>query len=166
MRYLSIFIFVLALAVSTFAQQGQPAEKFTAVSTSGKTIELSALKGKIVLLTFWSTQCPICQNEIPNLNLLAAKYARNKDVVFLAATTENENIVESFIKHNPFSFMILPDSFGLLLKYADRDARGRLSMGFPSYFLIDRSGYIQYRDSGWDKVRSLDTEIRQLVSVR
>ena len=133
---------------------------------SGKTVELTSLKGKVVVLTFWSTRCAICQNEIPNLNRLAAGHANNKDIVFLAATTEGENIVKSFVRHNQFNFTILPDSFGLLLKYADRDAQGRLSMGFPAYYVIDRSGYIRYRDSGWDKVLPLDSAIKKLVSNR
>ena len=166
MRSLAILILVLVLTTSVLAQTGRRAEKFTATSMAGKTVELAALKGKIVLLTFWSSRCPICQHEIPNLNLLAADYAKNKDVVFLAATTENENIVGSFIRHNPFNFTILPDSFGLMLKFADRDAQGRPSMGFPAYYLIDRSGYIRYRGTGWDKVRPLDAAIKDLVSNR
>jgi peroxiredoxin len=166
MRALSIFILILISTVSCLAQNGQRAEKFTAVSIGGKTVELTTLKGKIVLLTFWSSRCAICQNEIPNLNELAAGYAKDKDIVFLAATMEGENIVESFVRNNPFNFTILPDSFGLLLKYADRDAQGRLSMGFPAYYLIDQEGYIQYHDSGWDKVRPLDTAIKRLVSHR
>ena len=132
---------------------------------AGNTVELGALKGKVVVLTFWSTRCPICQNEIPNLNRLVAEHA-NKDIVFLAATMEGGNIVQSFVRHNPFNFTILPDSFGLLLKYADRDEQGRLSMGFPAYYLIDRSGNIRYRDSGWDKVSPLDTAIKKLLPNR
>ena len=166
MRALSILILILALTVSIFAQKPRLAEKFTATSITGKTVELASLKGKIVLLTFWSTRCPICQSEIPNLNRLAADYANNKDIVFLAATTESENIVESFVRDNPFNFTILPNSFGLVLKYADRDSQGRLSMGFPAYYLIDRSGYIQYQDSGWDKVKPLDSAIKNLGSNR
>ena len=166
MRSLPILSLVLVLAASVFAQTGRQAEKFMATSMSGKTVELAALKGKIVVMTFWSTRCAICQSEIPNLNGLAAGYASNKDIVFLAPTMEGENMVESFVRHNPFNFTILPDSFGLLLKYSDRDAQGRLTMGFPAYFLIDRSGYIQYRDSGWDKVSPLDNAIKKLVSHR
>jgi peroxiredoxin len=147
------------------AQKERQAEKFTATSMAGKKVELASLKGKIVLLTFWSSRCPICQSEIPNLNRLAVDYA-NKDVVFLAATMERENIVESFVTNNPFNFTILPNSFDLVLKYADRDAQGRLSMGFPAYYLIDRSGYIQYRDSGWDKVKPIDSAIKKLLSSR
>ena len=166
MRLVPIFILVIVLTTAGFAQSGRRAEKFTATSTAGKSVDLASLKGKIVILTFWSTRCAICQNEIPNLNRLAAGYVNNRDIVFLAASMEGENIVGSFIRHNPFNFTILPDSFGLLMKYSDRDAQGRLTMGFPAYFLIDRSGYIQYRDSGWDKVVPLDTAIKKLVASR
>ncbi len=163
MQFLLSAILIFTFSVSVWAQNGRRAENFTAVTMQGKTVKLAALKGKVVLLTFWSSRCPICVTEIPKLNRLAAAYSKS-DVVFLAATMENENIVESFLKDNPFDFQILPNSFGLLLKYADRDREGRLNIGFPAYYLIDRSGYIQYRDSGWDKAKPLATAINRALS--
>lgn len=130
---------------------------------AGKQVNLADLRGKVVLLTFWSSRCAICQSEIPNLNRLATAYSHS-DVVFLAATAENENTVGSFIRNNPFNFDILPDSFGLLLKYADRDRLGNVNMGYPAYYLIDQSGAVKYRASGWDKVRMLDSAINRLLS--
>jgi peroxiredoxin len=162
MRVFVVSILALVLTASVWAQKTRQAENFTAVLMNGETVELASLKGKIVLLTFWSSRCPICQSEIPNLNRLAAGYAKT-DVVFLAATMENENIVEPYLKNNPFNFLILPNSFGLVLKYADRDGEGRLNMGFPAYYLIDRTGRIEYRASGWDKAKPLGSEINKLL---
>jgi len=165
MRTLFSAILVLILSTFVWAQTGRQAENFTSVTMEGKTIELAALRGKIVLLTFWSSRCAICQNEIPRLNQLAEGYT-GSEVVFLAATMEDKNIVDSYIQDHPFNFNILPDSFGLVLKYADRDSQGRLNMGFPAYYLIDRSGYIKYRDSGWDKAKPIGSAINKLLSSR
>ena len=164
-RIFVVSICVLFLSVAALAQVPRKAEAFTAVTIEGKTVDLPALRGKVVLLTFWSTRCPICQSEIPKLNSLARGYARS-DVVFLAASTENENILESYLRGHPFKFQILPNSFGLMLKYAKPDREGRANIAYPSYYLIDRTGRIQYHDYGWDKANPIADAIDRALANR
>jgi peroxiredoxin len=145
------------------AQNGkQLAENFSATTMDGETVELDSLKGKIVLITFWSTKCPICDSEIPKLNQMASSY-KGKDVVFLGLTTDNPTRVESFLKVKPFNFNIIPSSFGVLLKYADRDRSGNIAMGYPAYFLVNQNGEIEIKDSGWDKTPKLNSQINRLL---
>ncbi len=49
---------------------GQSAPDFSATTLDGERITLSALRGKIVLLAFWSTTCGPCKPEIPHLQQL------------------------------------------------------------------------------------------------
>lgn len=165
MRSLLVTLFILIVSVSVWAQNGRRAENFVAITMQGKTVSLASLQGKVVLLTFWSSRCPICVSEIPKMNELAASYRRS-DVVFLAASTEDENILGSFLRHHTFSFQILPNSFGLMLKYSKLDADGRANIAFPSYYLIDRSGRIQYHDYGWDKAKPIAAAIDNALSKR
>src|SRR2546423_838378 len=151
MRFFILTCVLVCCSSALWAQGPRRAENFTAVTMSGQTVELSALKGKVVLLTFWSTSCLICQSEIPKLNRMAAGYTGSDNVVFLAATMENEDKVRSFTRRTPFNFSILPNSFGLVLKYAERDRSGNLDMGFPAYFVIDQDGIVRHRSSGYDK---------------
>jgi len=164
MRYLLFLVFVLAFS-SLAAAQMRYAESFTTVDMNGRTVDLNALKGKVVLLTFWSTRCVICHSEIPKLNRMATQYT-DPDVVFLAASMENEDKIQSYIKRNPFNFDILPNSFGLVLKYAKKDGKGNIAMGFPAYFLIDRDGKIDFQSSGWDQTKPLDAAIARLQAKR
>ena len=85
-------------------------------------------------------------------------------VIFLAPTMENENIVNAFVRRNPAKFDILPNSFGLLLQYADRTRDGSIDMGFPSFFVIDQQGLVQYRGSGYGRVEPLAQAIDKLVA--
>jgi thiol-disulfide isomerase/thioredoxin len=86
MRFVVVVFLAVLLSFSVFAQDGKKAkpmaETFTGTSLDGNEFDLSALKGKVVLITFWSTKCPICAAETPKLNELAETY-KNKDVVFL-----------------------------------------------------------------------------------
>ena len=165
----SILLLCLLLLVTSaaFSQQalrpGESAPEFSGQSLDGRMYDLEQLHGKVVVLTFWSTRCQICHSEIPNLNRVADRY-RDKDVVFLAVTMDNEAKIDSYIKRNPFNFNILPNSFGVMLKYADKDRSGNINMGFPAHFLINRKGLIALRTDGWDKAANLDSQISKLLS--
>jgi peroxiredoxin len=167
MRKISILTLLLVLSISAFSQQklktGEIAPEFAAQTIDGKPVSLSDMQGKVIVMTFWSTRCAICHSEIPKLNQVAARY-RDKDVVFLALTMENQTKVEPYLRKNPFDFNIVPNSFGVVLKYADMDSAGRINMGFPAYFLIGKSGKIELRDDGWDKSTKLDTQISKLLA--
>lgn len=168
MRKISIILAVLLIVVaSASAQQtlktGETAPAFSGQALDGTVYDLDRLHGKVVVLTFWSTRCEICHSEIPNLNRVAERY-RGKDVVFLAVTMDNETKINPYLKRNPFNFNILPNSFGVMLKYADKDRSGNINMGFPAHFLISRSGTIALRTDGWDKAANLDAQISRLLS--
>lgn len=166
-RIALISFVILMAAMAALAQQslkpGNCAPDFDAETLDGKVYNLSELQGKVVVLTFWSTRCDICHSEIPKLNEVAKRY-QDKGVVFLALTMENPGRIEPYLRKNPFVFNIVPNSFGVVLKYADMDKNGAINMGFPSYFLISKNGTIALKSYGWDKTAKLETQISQLLS--
>ncbi len=167
MRPILILLITALLALSVLSQSslrlGDTAPTFSSSSLDGNFYDIAALKGSVVVMTFWSTTCAICQNEIPMLNKVKSRYA-GKKVVFLALTTENEQRIDRFLLSNPFKFQILPDSFGVLLQYADRNKDGNVNMGFPAFYVIDASGKLAYRASGYDKTAPLVAAIDQLFT--
>ena len=163
-----ILLIILSISVTAAAGQqqlrpGVPAPDFAAETTDGNFYSLSQLQGKIVVLTFWNTRCEICHNEIPKLNRLADHY-RGRDVVFLAPTMDGPQKIAPYVRKNPFTFSIVPNSFGVMLKYADIDKSGNINMGFPAYFVIDRRGSIVMRTDGWDKTENLNSQISKLLA--
>ncbi len=165
-KIISIFLLTLLLAVSAFSQfsvkVGTAAPAFAGASLDGSPFELNDLRGRVVVMTFWSTRCAICHHERPKLNAMAERYDSNK-VIFLALSMENEEKISRYLRNNLFKFQIVPNSFGVVLKYADRDKADSLDMGFPSYFVIDQEGIVRHRSSGYDKTSPLDAAIGRLV---
>ena len=53
---------------------GKPAPEFTLPDLEGNQIELSSMKGKVLILDFWATWCPPCKEEVPHLVSLQSKY--------------------------------------------------------------------------------------------
>jgi len=165
MKNLIGLFLILAFSATVFGQQSKAkplAETFSATSLDGKAFDLAELKGKVVVLTFWSTRCPICHKEIPKLNRLVKTY-KDKAVIFLGLTMENPNKVGAYLKKTSFKFDILPNSFGVVLKYADKDGDGNVAMGFPAHFLINQKGEIELKTSGFDKTETLGLRISQLL---
>jgi len=168
MKNLAGLFLILAFSVAVFGQQPKAkplAGTFSATALNGTTFDLAELKGKVVLLTFWSTKCPICHKEIPKLNQLVQTY-KDKEVVFLGLTMENPNKVKPYLKKRSFDFDILPNSFGVVLQYADKDGDGNVTMGFPAHFLINQKGEIELKTSGFDKTEMLDARINRLLKAK
>lgn len=167
MRVISILFLLIFLSVAAWGQQslreGSAAPQFSGTSINGQIYDLNRLKGSVVVVTFWSTRCNICHSEIPKLNKLAERY-REQNVVFLGLTMENEAQVQGYLRSTPFNFNILPNSFGVVLQYADRDRQGNIDMGFPAHFVVNQNGQIDMRASGWDKTGELESRIARLLS--
>lgn len=164
MKFIASAIFLLILSVFAWGQQntGAPAHNFRALTINGESIELGQLKGKVAVLTFWSTKCPICISEIPKLNTLVDKYDGEK-VAFIGLTMNNEVLVRNFLKKKQFKFQIIPNSLGVVLQYADRDSSGRLLMGYPAHYIVDQNGDVVMKTSGFDKTPSIDRTISNLL---
>jgi peroxiredoxin len=167
MRILLIMVISLCFASVSFGQLKTKisAADFTGSTLAGEPISLSDFRGKIVVITFWSTTCAICQAELPKLNAVIDKY-KGHDVVFLGLTTENGDKVASYLRKKSVGFEVIPNSFGVVMKYADRDREGNLDMGFPAHYLINPAGEIELKTSGWDKTDLLDSKIGALLSNR
>ena len=159
----------LLLAFSAYSQSvlkiGSIAPQFSGTSADGTLYDLAELRGKVVVLTFWSTRCEVCRVELPQLDRVVEQYDP-KDVLFLALTTEGDEKISGYLRSHPFRFTTITNSFGTLLQYADRDGKGGVNMPYPSFFVVDPHGRVQYRSSGYDKTAALNSAIRELIAAR
>ena len=168
MKFILPALMAIVLAAGSAAAQqslrlGTAAPAFSGSFLDGTPMDLESMKGRVVVMTFWSTRCAICHHELPKMNALAGRH-NTADVAFLALSMENPDKIRPYVRANPFRFQIVPDSFGVVLKYADRGREGNLDMGFPSFFVIDQSGVIRHRASGYDKIPGIDAAISRLLA--
>lgn len=166
MKKLTLIVSLMLMSgLMVFAQSGTKpaAPAFSVVSMAKKTFDLAELKDKVVVVTFWSTRCAVCAAEMPKLNKMVAEL-RGRDVVFLAVTAENADKVEKFLKKNPFDFNIIPNGIELVLKFADKDKDGSVTMPTPTHYLIDQTGRIEAKIVGYDKKDDLGTGVKRLLA--
>jgi thiol-disulfide isomerase/thioredoxin len=71
---------------------------------SGKTQQLSDLRGKVIILNVWATWCPPCRRELPDLNEIQQEIGQDKLVV-LALSDEEAGTVSSYLQDKGFTFV-------------------------------------------------------------
>lgn len=64
------------------------AANFTFVDIKGKNVSFSDFKGKVILIDIWATWCAPCRAQIPHLIELEKQYHGNKDIVFIAISSD------------------------------------------------------------------------------
>ena len=113
-----------------------PMLDFTLDDLTGKKIQLSSLKGKVILVNFWATWCPPCRAEMPGMEKLYQTLKSNPDFVMLAVDSqEDPATVKAFIEKNKYHFPVLLDQNGTVTaQYSIR--------AFPTSYIIDRKGRV------------------------
>ena len=166
MKYFYVCVAVLTFAAFAAAQPGVVIKTdpqrptFAAVAMDGKIIDLTALRGKIIVLNLWFVNCPNCIEEIHLLNQLVDAYKDNKDVVFLGLAASSKPNIEKFLLKNPLKYQIIPDAQMIILsKFGTVDKKVQVDVPFPMHYVLDRDGKIVVKVQGIKGVEEVKTEL-------
>jgi len=120
-------------------QIGKAAPDVSLMDVNGKLIQLSALKGKIVLLKFWDSHCTTCQAENVKLKEIYTKYKNKGFEIFAISEDVNKDEWLSYLKNNNFNWI---QTWLYSLPQDKVDALGKLYYidAIPIGYLIDREG--------------------------
>jgi len=97
----------------------EPAPRFNATTTTGEKFTNSSLKGKVVLLEFWTTWCGFCEVELPFVERLNEEFG-NKGLVVLAVNVgESKKTVKKYLERHPRKTrIVLTDDTNLAAMFA------------------------------------------------
>lgn len=138
-------------------QVGQPLEiRFTALD--GREVNLAALKGKVVLVHFWATDCGPCVAEIPNIKATYERlHAKGFEIVGISLDdNESESVLRQFIRDRSLPWPQYFDGKGL---------GNRLSLQYgilsiPEMWLVDRRGNLRFTEAR----SNLELNVEELVA--
>ncbi len=153
---------ILLFALSASAQSVQP--DFAALDMNGNRVELSALRGKVVVINLWFVNCPNCLDEIKQLNVLVDDYKGKSDVVFLGLAASPKPALEKFLVKTPFNYTIIPNAQMIIIsKFGTPDANGQINVPFPMHYVIDRDGKVVVKEQGIKGVEPVRAELKKQV---
>jgi thiol-disulfide isomerase/thioredoxin len=120
---------------------------------------INDLKGKTVLVNFWTTWCPPCIEEMPSLVRLDAVMKREDFLILAVNVEESKHRVKAISRRLKLPFPVLLDSN----RAVGNEWKVR---AFPSSFLVDAQGRVRYKSIGpiqWDSDEVISI-IRQLIA--
>ncbi len=115
------------------------APAFTLPAIDGSSVTLGNLRGRSVVLAFWSTRCGPCIEEIPTLNAYAEGHP---EVTVLGISVDKALSTDALFRRAEklgFAFPVLHDR-GNSVRSAYR------VNGIPAHFLIDETGMLVGND--------------------
>jgi cytochrome c biogenesis protein CcmG/thiol:disulfide interchange protein DsbE len=128
--------------------QGVVAPDFSVTTTDGRALKISDLKGKRVVVNFWTTWDPPCLRQVPPLVQLRKETSANQ-LVIVGVSTEDMNTLKSFASESGINYPIAAAE-NLPSPYRDVSER-------PTSFFLDRNGVIQSVLVGYQDFETLKT---------
>ncbi len=114
------------------------APEFNLETTAGENMILSELRGRVVLINFWTSWCPPCKAEMPAMQRVYQNYKKQGfEILAINATTQDsrDNAAE-FSASFGLTFPILLDLDGSVIEqYQVRS--------FPTSFFVDNNGIVR-----------------------
>ena len=157
-----LFFLLVVVTTGVHAQEREPVDSMLTIpaplfkmkDVNGKIVSLSDYKGKVVVLTFWSTWCLPCHLTFPSMKNVIKNYAGDTNVVFLFIDTREKasnyrELVRKDLGLHHYDFYVLFDEKGpdgMQNKYYS--AYGMI--GIPTKFIIDLNGIIRYQLIGYN----------------
>ncbi|MES9975620.1 TlpA family protein disulfide reductase [Candidatus Thiodiazotropha sp. LNASS1] len=123
-----------------------PAPSLVLQDLKGNQVKISDLKGKTVLLNFWTTWCPPCIEEMPSLIRLKEAMNQSDFVILAINVEESERRVSKMAARLKLTFPVLLDPSRVAANAWEVKV-------FPSSFLVDGQGRLRYKAIGpieWD----------------
>jgi peroxiredoxin len=156
----NVFVLCLLLSVvftaSAQVKKGEPAPEISLAGTDGNLVNLSDLKGKVVLVDFWASWCGPCRYNNPRLIKLYQKY-HEKGLEILGVSVDNTSANwKEAIKEDRLEWVQVNDNKG----WDGSVAKTYNVNAIPASFLIDKEGVIRAIDM---EGRALETKIKSLL---
>jgi len=125
----------------------------------GRTVQLSELKGKLIIINMFATWCKPCIKEMNYLsNQLSSKYDKSQLEIISIGYDHLPIEIEYFLEDYDFEFTFIPD-FGKELY------KSLATTGVPRSIVLDKEGVIIAQKAGFheEEFKLLVDKIKKLI---
>lgn len=137
-----LLIPLLATAVAASDHAGRRAPGFSLPDANLQQHDLYDYRGKVVVLEFMQTRCPVCQQMTKLLATVQETYKDRVAVLSIAVPPDQVSTVQQFIAEFKVTNPVLIDCGSVTLSYL-RPPPHAPTVHVPHLFVIDRDGVIR-----------------------
>lgn len=150
------------IRVAAASQQSAP--DFTGINNwfNSKPLSMADLRGKVVLVDFWTYGCVNCVNTLPHVTELYAKY-RDKGLVVVGVHTpefpfeRSASNVQAALKRHGITYPVAQDN-------DSRTWNAYRNQYWPAQYIIDQSGKIVFQHAGEGRYDEIDRTVAKLLN--
>jgi peroxiredoxin len=145
----AFFLGIVLFAGTAFAlcvEPGNEAPDMRIPKLDGGTFSLSSMRGKIVLLAFWASWCPRCEEE---LTYLQGIYKTSPDIAVIAINQESQNISHAHVERIRKAVGEWKIEFPVLLD-RNLDAWNSFCINaLPTSIILDKKGVVRFAEPNY-----------------
>ena len=143
--------------------KGKDAPEFSRIEgwLNSQPLTMAKLKGKVVMLDFWTFDCINCQHALPHVRQLNAKYSGEKFVLVGVHTPEfdferNRDNIEDAVKRFGITYPVALDNENATWKLYGNEY-------WPRQTLVDVSGKVRWEHVGEGDYEEIDEMVQELL---
>jgi len=154
--------FALLIASFSIANlAASPAPDINFKTLRNTQIQLKELRGKVILITFWASNCPSCITEIEDFKSLYEDYhEQGLELFAVSMSYDRPNYVVAAAKNHQIPYNVVLDLRGNIAK-----AFGQIQL-VPTTLLIDNSGEVIYQTTGVFDLQMMQSRIELLLNTK
>jgi len=153
-----------AAPITVAAASQQTAPDFTGINNwfNSKPLSLADLRGKVVLVDFWTYGCVNCVNTLPHVTELYAKY-RDRGLVVVGVHTpefpfeRSASNVQAALKRHGITYPVAQDN-------DSKTWNAYRNRYWPAQYIIDQNGKIVFRHEGEGRYDEIDRTVARLLN--
>ncbi len=103
-------------------------------------IDVSRLKGKVVIINYWATWCPPCVAEMPSFQALYEEYKDQDEVVFLFLTNDTPEKLTAFLNRKQYTLPVYIENNTVFSNLNPTS--------IPTTYIANKTGEIKVKKTG------------------
>jgi thiol-disulfide isomerase/thioredoxin len=124
---------------------------FSLVDQSGKSLEVSSLKGKVIFLNFWATWCPPCIAEMPDINNLYNELDKENIEFLMISLDDDFTKAMKFAEKRRFSFNIYYPATSIPPVFSGNVVPSTYIISPAGKIIVKKEGMAQYNSDSFRK---------------